>query len=303
MMIAFPTRPWLSPRRPAAVREPLEPATLPVRIVWLRLGLALAAVTAAYLPVILEMAAEWIEYPYLSHGFAIPVIAGYLVWTRRAHLAAVRSEPTWGGLPLLTAGLALCAAGSLGGETFLSRVSLPVTILGTSALVAGWPVARQLLPATAYLVFMIPLPYVTLKALTERARALDAAVTATVLDWLGIPVFHDGFVLHLPRITLEVADVCSSIPGTLSLLALGGAYGLVTWRPNTVRLALVLAAVPLGIASNIVRIVVTAVAANQLGPVVLNNIVHKSSGTTVFLMTFGALTLLDTALRRGARRP
>ncbi len=271
--------------------------------VWARLGLVVAAIAVAYASVVAEMAAEWVEFPNLSHGFAIPVIAGYLVWIRRQRIAATACNPAWSGLPVLAAGVGLCAAGALGGETFLSRISLPVTLVGGVALSAGWRIVWLLLPAVAYLFFMIPLPYVTLKALTEQARGLDAAAAAAVLGWLGVPVFRDGFVLQLPRIALEVADVCSSIPGTLSLLALGAAYGLVTWRPNAVRVALVLAAIPLGVASNIVRIVLTAIAADQLGPIALNNFIHKSSGTTVFLMTFGALASLDSALRRLWRSP
>ncbi len=284
------------PRPPATVTTPDDVAA--TRALWVRLGLVVAAIAIAYGSVIAEMAAEWVEFPNLSHGFAIPVIAGYLVWIRRQRIAATACNPAWSGLPVLAAGVGLCAAGALGGETFLSRISLPVSIVGAVALVTGWRIVWLLLPATAYLLLMIPLPYVALKTLTEQARGLDAAAAAAVLGWLGIPVFRDGFVLQLPRIALEVADVCSSIPGTLSLLALGAAYGLVTWRPNAVRLALVLAAIPLGVASNIVRIVLTAIAADHLGPVALNNLIHKSSGTTVFLMTFGALASLDSALRR-----
>ena len=68
--------------------------------------------------------------------------------------------------------------------------------------------------------------------------------------------------------------------------------------PRTIRIILLLAAVPLGIASNIFRILTTAAGAYYLGPIALHNVIHMWNGTTVFLLTFGALAVLDAALRR-----
>lgn len=145
---------------------------------------------------------------------------------------------------------------------------------------------------------MIPLPYVTLRSLTEGARLLDATTTASVLPWLGVPVSQEGFLLHLPNLTLEVADDCSSIPVIAALLALGAAYGVMRRRSRASCLMLLVAAIPLGIASNIVRITVTAIAAYWFGAIALDNVVHMWNGTTVFLLTLGGLSALDAGLRR-----
>ena len=47
-------------------------------LAWLALGVAAAAALGLYAPVVAGMAAEWAEFPSLSHGFAVPVIAGLL---------------------------------------------------------------------------------------------------------------------------------------------------------------------------------------------------------------------------------
>jgi exosortase len=265
---------------------------------WLRVRVAVAAVLALYTPVVPGLVREWTEFPNLSHGFAIPFIAGYLAWARREMLAGTRFEPALAGALVLTAGLFVYAVGVLGGETFIARVALPTMLFGTVSLLGGWAVAWQLAPAIGYLVLMVPFPYLPLRFLTDESRMFDATVTAAVLPWLGIPVNQTGFLLHLPHITLEVADACSSVPATLSLVALGVSYGFLGERSNRARVALALLAVPLGIASNIARIVLTAVAAHLLGLIALHNVIHKFSGTTVFLMTLGALILLDCLLRR-----
>ena len=188
-----------------------------------------------------------------------------------------------------------------GGEVFLARMSLPVTLFGAVIFLSGPVIAKHLLVGIAYLLFMMPLPYVTQQSLTDSMRLVDASASAMVLPWLGVPVFQEGYWLHLPRITLEVADVCSSIPAISALVATGAAYGFVTVRPMPVRVLLVIAAVPLGILSNMVRIILTAAGAYYVGPIVLHSVLHLWSGTTVFIMTLGALVLLDSVLVRAWR--
>jgi exosortase/archaeosortase family protein len=109
-------------------------------------------------------------------------------------------------------------------------------------------------------------------------------------------------MLHLPNMTLEVADDCSSIPAIAALLALGAAYAQMQERPTWIRVALTLSAAPLGLLSNIVRLILTSLGAYYLGPIALNNVIHKFNGTSVFLATVVLLVLLDTLLTRLWRR-
>jgi len=265
---------------------------------WLALGVAATAALALYAPVIAGMAAEWREFPSLSHGFAVPVLSLYLLWARRHLLAQAPIETSLVGLPLIVLAMAMLVAGSLGAEPFIARVSLPLALLGIVLFLMGTAVTRRAWVAIAYLVFMIPLPYLTLKALTYKSRVFDAGVTATVLQWLGVPVLLDGVMLHLPNMRLEVADDCSSVPAIAALLALGAAYAQMHPRPAWLRLVLIVAAAPLGLLSNIVRLILTALGAYYLGPIALNNVIHKFNGTSVFLATVVLLVVLDTVLVR-----
>ncbi|MGH7393551.1 MAG: exosortase/archaeosortase family protein, partial [Candidatus Rokuibacteriota bacterium] len=206
--------------------------------------------------------------------------------------------------PLVALGLGLYAVASLGSEPFLARLSFPVTLAGGVLLLSGTAIARQALPGVAYLAFMMPLPYVALKGLTATATLFDARVTAAMLPWLGVPVHRRGTLLYLANMTLEVADACSSIPAIASLLALGAAYGFVRRRSVGVTLLLLVAAIPLGVTANIVRIVLTAAGVHYLGPIAIHNAIHTWHGTSVFLVTFAALALVDAGierLRRGRR--
>ena len=270
--------------------------------VWLPLTLGAAATVAAYGPVLLSMAREWAEFPNLSHGFAIPAISAYLVWSRRHQLAAVEPGSSALGVPVLLAGLALLLAGTLGGEPFAARLSLPLTLSGVVLFLGGTRTFALVWVSLAYLLFMVPLPYTTLKELTYQSRLFDAGITAGALRALGVPVLQDGVMLHLANMTLEVADECSSVPAIAALVALGAAYAQLGDRPRWVRIALILAAAPLGLLSNIVRLILTSMGAYYLGRIALDNFIHKANGTTVFLATVLLLFALDEALRALSRR-
>jgi exosortase len=290
---------------PVVIPEKAAAGTLPrvqSRLPWLALGAAVVGALALYAPVVVGMAAEWSEFPSLSHGFAVPVIAAYLLWTRRHLLAEARVEGSIAGLPVIVLAVSMLVIGSLGSESFVARVSLPLVLFGTVLYLMGTTVVRQVWVAIAYLAFMIPLPYVTLKALTYQSRLFDAGITATVLGWVGVPVLRDGVMLHLPNMTLEVADDCSSVPAIAALLALGAAYAQLHVRPTWIRMVLTVSAAPLGLLSNIVRLILTSLGAYYLGPIALNNVIHKFSGTTVFLATVVLLVVLDALLTRSWKR-
>ena len=269
---------------------------------WLWLGLPLVVALALYAPLAAPLVREWAEFPHLSHGFAVPFIAAYLIWCRRDRLRRVDAEPSLWGLPVLIVGLGGLVVGVQGQESFVARVSLPVTLLGLTLFLAGSAAVRWLWIGIAYLVFMIPLPWTTFRLLASRARVFDATVAAGVLDWLGVPVFQDGVYLHLADVTLEVADACSSIQSMSALLALGVAYVFVAERPPAIRIGLIALTLPLAVVANIVRIVTTALAAHYVGVWTLQSAYHTFSGSVNFLLTLLLLLAVDAILVRWSRR-
>jgi exosortase len=254
------------------------------------------AALALYAQLFPALVSEWAKFPSLSHGFAIPFIAGYLLWARRDLLRVLPFEPSTWGLPVVVLGLLGLVVGVRGDEPFVARISLPVTLLGLALFLGGWRITRQVWAGIAYLLFMIPLPWATVKVITYRSRLFDADASAYLLSWLRVPVYQDGVMLHLANISLEVADACSSIPAIAALLSLGVAYAAVARRPLWMRLVLIGATLPFAIGANIVRITSTAAAAYWIGPWTLNTAYHMFNGTVNFLFTFMMLLALDWVL-------
>jgi exosortase len=263
---------------------------------WIALPVIVAL--GLYAPLLPRLAQEWLQFPNLSHGFAIPGIAAYLIWAKRDRLAATRLEPSLWGLPVLIGGLTGLVVGTHGQESFIARLSLPPILLGLVLFLAGWKIVREVWIGIAYLLFMVPLPWGTLKLITYRSRLFDATITAHVVGWLGVPLHQDGVLLQLPSITLEVADECSSIPAIAALLSLGVAYASLIRRSLGTRFILILAALPLAIFANIIRLITTVGGVYYAGPVTLQTVYHQFTGTVNFLLTFLLLLSLDRALAR-----
>jgi exosortase len=287
-----------APARAEAPERLAAPRGLPA---WILLGLPALAAAVLYAPLAPDLVAEWAGHPTLSHGFVVPLIAGYLVWARRRRLAGLALRPSAVGLAPLVLGLGALVVGVLGEEPFLARISFPATLVGLALLLGGAPLLRETWIGLAYLAFMVPPPFSTLKLVTFSSRLLDAAVAAAGVRWLGVPVLRDGVLLHLPNATLEVADACSSVPAITALLSLGVAYAALTPRPLWARVVLVLATLPLAVGANIVRIVSVAALVYYVGPWTLATAYHVFNGAVNFVFTLLLLAIVDAALLRLGR--
>jgi len=235
-----------------------------------------------------------------SHGFMIVALSAYLIWSRRQRLKCLHAQPHIGGLALLLAGLALFSLGALGGEELAERASLPVTLLGLLFYLGGLDLARVAAFPVLYLLLMIPLPYTLFRDITFSLRLFDAKVVALAASSLGIPVFLERFTLHLPEISLEVADGCSGAFSSVALIALGVFYIHEMERPNKLLLWALL--IPIAVLANVVRIFVITVGTYLFGEWMLRSWVHQFSGVFNFLLGFGALVSLRGCLERPGSR-
>ncbi len=249
----------------------------------------------AFHPVLVGLVQEWSTQSEYSHAFLVPVLSAYLLWRRRTKLQAAHA-PSAVGLGLFVLGLLTASLGYLAGEEFIQRLAIPVTLMGLVFFLAGWPAAKPCVLPISFLFLMIPIPYPVYKAMALNLRLFDGTVAAAWASALGVPILREGYLLHLPRITLEVADGCS---GTLSLLALVtlGTFYISEKDISLVRkVVLWIAIVPIAVLANIIRITAIAVLVNMSGDWILDTVFHKLVGTANFVLGFGMLMLLGSLL-------
>ena len=161
------------------------------------------------------------------------------------------------------------------------RLSMILALASTVYLLLGREYFKVLWFPLFYLLLMIPAPYVLIKDLTVHLRYLDAKHAATILQLLGVPVFVEAYFIHIPNMTLEVADVCSGVSSVFALFALGTVYAYFLPTRNSLKVLLVACTFPFAMIANLIRIVVIAVLAYNLGAIVFQSTFHWLTGTTI----------------------
>ncbi len=187
----------------------------------LTVGPVVIGMLVVYLPMLQKLVYDWGHDDNYSHGFLIIPIAAYLVWERRADLAAARDSPSWVGLAVVAVSLMMLVAGQLGAELFLTRVSLIGVLAGALLFLYGWEHLRIAWFPLAFLILMIPVPAIIFNQIAFPLQLLASRFGETVLQLFNIPVLREGNVITLANTQLEVAEACSGIRSLISLLTLG----------------------------------------------------------------------------------
>jgi exosortase len=240
-------------------------------------------VTVLFAPVLKQMVVQWWQDPDYSHGFVVPLFAGYVLYQRRNKLQDIALEPRNIGLLVIVGAIALLLAGTLGAELFVSRFSLLLLFAGILIYLAGWKMLRAMAFPLAYLVLMIPLPAIIYSQVTFPLQLLTSRLSSSCLELLGIPVLREGNVLVLPNYALEVVEACSGIRSLISLIALAVAYSYFAERRNWVRMALVVLMLPIAVASNALRVIGAGVLTYFWGPRSAEGFFHLFQGWLIFI--------------------
>jgi exosortase len=250
-----------------------------------------------YYPIVRDLVKDWIIDDNYSHGFLIPLVSAFFIWRRRKELRGIPRNSCWAGLVVLLGGLFLCLWASIAAEYFTMRLSLLVVIGGLILYLWGRTMAGKLLFPLLYLVFMIPVPYVIYYSLSFPLELLASRWTVLVVRFLGIPIFREGNILLLENTTLQVIDACSGLRSLISLSALSAALAYITQRTLVKGIILFIAAVPIAILANVLRLSVTAFLASLYGEQVAQGFFHEFSGIMVFAFAVVSLALLGGFLR------
>jgi exosortase len=268
----------------------------PAHLLLLPAGLV-AALAWTYWLIIPGLVAQWWNQPEYSHGFLVPIIAGYIAWSKRHVLRATPVRPGYWGLALMGFALVIYIAGNVGADLFLQRVSLVLMIAGGILYVMGWAMLRALLFPLAFLLLMIPLPGIVFNSIAFPLQLLAAQLASAVMEGGGVPVFREGNVMHLAAASLDVEEACSGIRSLISLTTLAVLYAYAAYSSWTPRVLLLLAVVPIAIVANVCRVSITGLLAHYVSVDTALGVFHMAGGWSVFLLAAALLLGVSWLLR------
>ena len=243
------------------------------------------------------MVKVWYTDSDYSHGFLIPFISAYIIWTNREKIFTIRIKPDNLGLLVLFIGLSVYILGIIGAEFFTMRFSMIPVILGIVYYLCGREMVKNVLLPVGFLVCMIPIPAIVFNLVAFPLKLFAANIATFVIQFINIPVIRDGNIIHLTDLSLEVADACSGIRSLMSMIALGVAYAYIFQKSMLKRTILVLCIVPITIITNVARVTGTGILAHYVGPAAAQGFFHEFAGIVVFLVAFAMFISVATILR------
>jgi exosortase len=269
-----------------ASADPLPVAKQSSRSIWRSagLGLLLVELVVLYAPTTAFLWERWtMSVWHNAHGALVPPIVAYLVYHELKRFKGQPAQGSAWGFALLLPALLLHAIDAGMHTQLLAAASIVIALPGLSLLLLGAERTRAILFPLLFLVAALPIPLGMTEQIHMQLRLIATAATAWAVPFLGIPVFAEGTTLHLAAGPLQVSDACS---GFSTLYAAGAvafltAYSTHGWRR---RALVLLAAAPLAIAANILRVVSLTALVVWQGPAVLDTFIHPLSGMLTFAL-------------------
>ena len=262
------------------------------------LGVMLTAVLFLYFPILQKLAHDWDTNDNYSHGYFIPVLSLYLIYSMKDELQKLPTKTNVLGLFLLFLGLLQLIVAKAGSEFFLQRTSLIPVLAGIILFCLGYSFFKKLLLPIAYLIFMVPLPAIIWNKIAFPMQLFGSFLTEKVVTLMGIPLFREGNVLHLANTSLEVVDACSGLRSLTTLFALSAVLALLSTHKTWQKWVLFFFAAPIAIFANIVRLSATAVLASIYGGDIAQGFLHDFSGIVVFAVGILLLVTVSNLLKK-----
>lgn len=249
----------------------------------------LAALIWGYWSTLSVMAEKWQHDPQYSHGWLVPVFAGYLLWMRREQFPATALKTSVWGLLLLIAAQGVRLVGAYLYFEWFDFLSLVPALAGLVLLCFGWPVLRWALPAVLFMAFMIPLPYTIETAMREPLRKIGTIASTYVMQTVGLPAFREANVIVVDETRIGVVEACSGLRMLMIFFALATAVAMLSKKALWEKLVIVVSAVPIAIIANVTRITVTGILHQTVGHHIADLVFHDLAGW--LMMPFGLLML------------
>lgn len=263
----------------------------------IKLSISLILLIGVYASIVPQMVKQWYMDDNYSHGFIVPLIAGYFIYERREDLKKIVIAPWGPGLAVIVFGLVQLLVGYLATEYFTMRSSMIVILAGMVLFFFGREVFRRLLLPICYLILMVPIPYIIYDAVAFPLKLFVTKVSVGFLKLIGIVVLREGNIIIFPTTTLEVADACSGIRSLVSLIALAVAYAFFIKTTNLKRWIIIASAIPIAISTNAVRVIVTGILAQFWGARAAEGFFHEFAGMVVFAVAMVMLVGVGALLK------
>jgi len=246
---------------------------------------------------------------YYSHIALIPLVSIYLIYIKRKEIFAKVNYLFVGGIPVLFLGIALFLGGFLCGAPLdknnyasLIAFSIFIFINGAFILLYGMQAYRSALFPLLFLIFTVPIPTALMDNIIYFLQVGSTEFTNLLFMASGVPFVREGFVFHLPNISVEVAKQCSGIRSGMAIFIVAILAGYMFLTSYWKIIFLVICALLIAMFKNGIRILTLSLLGNYVDPRILESSLHREGGTPFFIVALLLLAPILFFLRRSEKK-
>jgi len=235
-----------------------------------------------------HMTNSWGSEEY-SHGYLIPVISFWFIWTNRVAVRQYLTRGSWLGVFVVIIGLFVGLMGELASLYVVTEYAFLLILYGLSLSLVGIKGVRILWFPLAYLFFMIPLPNFLYNNLSSQLQLISSQLGVAVIRLLDISVFLQGNVIDLGSYKLQVVEACSGLRYLFPLTSFGFLCAYFFRAKFWMRTVVFLTTLPITVIMNSFRIGVIGILVEYWGIEQAEGFLHDFEGWIIFIGCLGVL--------------
>jgi len=248
---------------------------------------------------------------YYSHIILIPFVSLFFFYLKKKEIILHQGYEKKYGSVLLAIGLGFYLFGvnqrgglSLNDHTTLMTFSSLVFWTGGFILCYGLKAFRLALFPILFLLFIVPIPEFLMNGFIYFLQVGSTEFTHLLFALTGIPFAREGFLFHLPGMSIEVAKQCSGIRSSLALIITSLIAGEIFLKTRWKKWILVLCVIPITIFKNGLRITILSLLGTYVDQRILGSELHRSGGIPFFALALLFMApiligLMKTEKKRG----
>lgn len=241
----------------------------------------------------------WVNMSQGHELLVLAICAWLFVMRRERFLALPDAGNPRATAVVLTIGLLMYVFGRTQQFLRIELLSQLFVLAAIALYYRGWAGARLVWFPLFFLLFVVPLPYATVMAITAPLKSAVSVVATAVMSMLGYPIGRSGVVITVGQYQLLVAEACAGLQTMFTLEAMGLLYtNLMAYRSPVRSLILAVMVVPVAFFANVVRVIILIMITYHLGDEVGQGFVHGFAGLLLYAVALIFIMGFDRLLGR-----
>lgn len=226
------------------------------------------------------------QTPEYSHGPLIPVLSALMFLRElKQHPPRPGEVPNrWPGVAVIVLAFVFGALGKLAQVDDIVAYATIIWVAGIVLVTMGWSRGWLFWPSVLHLVYMLPLPATLYYKISIFLQMVSSEIGVSLLKLVSVPVFLEGNIIDLGVMRLHVAEACSGLRYLFPIMSFSYIFAVLYQGPRWHKAVLLLAAVPITVFMNSVRIAAAGIIANYYGIEWLEGFTHFFEGWVIFII-------------------